>query len=88
MAAMTAVGPPMSSSEEAELLACKKAVEFATDAGFRKLIIEGDNCNVMRAISSSMADLSLLGNVVDDVRHLVFGLNCVNLSYTKKGGTR
>ena len=37
MAAMTAVGPPMSSSEEAELLACRKAVEFATDAGFPKL---------------------------------------------------
>ena len=88
MAAMTAVGPPMSSSEEAELLACRKAVEFATDAGFPMLIIEGDNCNVMRAISSSMADLSLLGNVVDDVRHLVFGLNCVNFSYTKRGGNK
>ena len=37
MAAMTAVGPPVSSSEEAELLACRKAVEFATDAGFPKL---------------------------------------------------
>ena len=47
MAAMAAVGPPVSSSEEAELLACRKAVEFATDAGFPELVIEGDNSNVM-----------------------------------------
>ena len=46
MAAMS-VGPPVSSSEEAELLACRKAVEFATDAGFSELVIEGDNSNVM-----------------------------------------
>jgi len=31
MAAMS-VGPPVSSSEEVELLACRKTVEFATDA--------------------------------------------------------
>ena len=88
MAAMTVVGPPVNSSEEAELLACRKAVEFATDARFSELVIEGDNSNVMRAISSSMADLSLLGNVVDDVRHLVLGLHWVNFNCTKRGGTR
>lgn len=32
MAAMTVVGPPVSNNEEAELLASRKAVEFATDA--------------------------------------------------------
>ena len=39
MAAMSAGGPLVSSSEEAELLACRKAVEFATDAGFSELVI-------------------------------------------------
>ena len=51
MAAMSAGGPPVSSSEEAELLACRKAVEFATDAGFSEIVIEGDNSNVMKALS-------------------------------------
>ena len=37
MATMSARGPPVSRSEEAELLACRKAVEFATDAGFSEL---------------------------------------------------
>ena len=32
MAAMTAPGPKVSSSEEAELLACRRSMEFAVDA--------------------------------------------------------
>ena len=56
MAAMSAGGPPVSCSEEAELLACRKAVEFATNAGFSELVIEGDNSNVMKALSSLLAD--------------------------------
>ena len=87
MVAMS-VGPPVSSSEEAELLACRKAVEFATDAGFSELVIEGDNSNVMRALSSSLADLSLLGNVVDDVCHLVLGMLWVTFSCTRRGDNR
>lgn len=60
MAAMFAKGPSVSSSNEAELLACRKAIEFATNARISDLVIEGDNVNVMKAISSSVADLSLL----------------------------
>ena len=85
MVAMSAGGPPVSSSEEAELLTCRKAVEFATDAGFTKLVIEGDNSNVMKALSSSLADRSLLGNVVDDVRHLVCGMQWVSFSCIRRG---
>ena len=63
-------------------------VEFATDAGFTKLVIEGDNSNVMKALSSSLADRSLLGNVVDDVRHLVCGMQWVSFSCIRRGGNR
>lgn len=89
MAAMSIRGPPVSSNEEAEMSACRKAVEFTTDAGFSELVIKGDNCNVMRALSSSLAaDRSLLGNVVGDVHHLVFGLHWVNFSWIRRGGNR
>ena len=74
MAAMTASGPKVSTSDEAEMLACQRAIEFAVDAGFSRLIIEGDNINVIQAISSSMENTSLFGNVVDDIRHLIWGL--------------
>ncbi|KAK9998230.1 hypothetical protein SO802_017833 [Lithocarpus litseifolius] len=88
MAAMSAGGPPVSSSDEAELLACRKAVEFSTDAGFSELVIEGDNSNVLKALSSSLADWSLLGNVVDDVRQLAYGLRWVKFSCIRRGGNR
>ena len=67
MAAMVAKGPEVFCSEEAELLACRKAIEFAMDAGFSGFVIEGDNSTVMHAISSPNADQSLLGNVVGDM---------------------
>ena len=88
MAAMSVGGPQVSSSEEAKLLACRKAVEFATDVGFSKLVIEGDNSNVIKALSSSSVDQSLLGNVVDDVRHLVCGMHWVNFSCIRRGDNR
>ena len=58
VAATSARGPIVHSSEEGELLACRKAVEFGIDAGFSRLVIEGDNINVIKAISSQAANLS------------------------------
>ena len=47
MVAMIACGLAVQASEEAELLACRRALEFVVDAGFYRLIIEGDNSNVL-----------------------------------------
>ncbi|XP_023882197.1 uncharacterized protein LOC111994540 [Quercus suber] len=58
MASLTAKGPPVQDSEEAEVLACRKALEFAVDAGFMDVVLEGDNMNVMRSISSGSANRS------------------------------
>ena len=88
MAAMTTTGLKVSSSEEAELLACRRSMEFAVDAGFTKLIIEGDNVNVMQAISSSQINCSLLGYVVDDIHHLVHCLEWARISITRRGGNK
>ena len=52
MAAMFAKGPAVNISEEAEMLACRKSIEFVMDVGFSELVIEGDNANVIHAISS------------------------------------
>ena len=69
MAAMSVSGPRVSTSDEAELLACRRAIEFAVDAGFSRLTIEGDNSNVIQSISSSSENSSLLGNllVISDI---------------------
>ena len=88
MAAMTACGPVVQTSEEAELLACRRALEFAVDAGFHRLIIEGDNCNVTHAISSSADNNSLFGNVMDDIRHLIRGLHWSAICCIRRSGNR
>ena len=75
MAAMFAIGLSAENSEEAELLACRRSLEFAVDAGFTSLIIEGDNVNIIQAISSSLPSHSMLVYVVDDIRHLIHGLH-------------
>ena len=88
MATMTACGSAVQTSEEAELLACRRALEFAVDAGFYRLIIEGDNSNVTHAISSSAENNSLLGNVVDDIRHLIRGLHWAAVCCIRRSGNR
>ena len=88
MAAMTTCGPAVHTSEEAELLTCRRALEFAVDAWFYRLIIEGDNSNVTHAISSSAENNSLFGNVVDDIRHLLRGLHWSAICCIMRGGNR
>ena len=88
MAAMTTCGPAVQTSEEVELLACRRALEFAVDAGFYRLIIEGDNSNVTHAISSSTDNKSLLGNVVDDIRHLIRGLHWSAICCIRRSGNQ
>ena len=51
-------------------------------------MIEGDNSNVMQAISSDAANYSFLGNVVDDIRHLMSGLQWVSTSKIRRGGNK
>ena len=65
-----------------------RAIEFAVDVGFSRLIIKGDNNNVFHAISSSVEDTSLFGNVVGDIRHLIRGLHWSSVCYIRRGGNR
>ena len=53
MAALSARGATVGDNEEAEALSCRKAMEFAIDAGFSELMVEGDNVMVISAVSSS-----------------------------------
>ena len=53
MAAMTVKGPLVSDSEEAEVLVCRKGLEFALDSGFVELIMKGDNATIMQTIACS-----------------------------------
>ena len=86
MAAMAAKGPKVFCNMEAELLACRKAIEFTVDAGFSELVIEGDNSSTMTTISTMKIDQSLLGNVVGDIQHLIRNLLWVRIDCVRRGG--
>ncbi|KAK9988687.1 hypothetical protein SO802_028926 [Lithocarpus litseifolius] len=82
MAAMAGKGPQVQDSEEAEVLACRRAVEFALEAGFREIILEGDNCTVMMAILGPKPDRDRLGHVNEDIKTMgrefrAFSVLCV-----------
>ena len=82
---MATKGPDVFCNEEAEFLACRKAIEFAMDAGFFEFIIEGDNSTVTHAISSPNADQSLMGNVVGDIQQMIRALHWVSIDFTRRG---
>ena len=86
MVGMSAKGEYVHNSDEAEALACRKALEFSMEAGFSNLVIEGDNSNVMRAILSSIANNSLFGHIVDDIRHYISSRQLVAFSCVKRKG--
>ena len=84
METMAAKGPKVLCNEEAELLACRKAIEFAVDASFFELVIE----SAMKAISTLKDDQSMLGNVIGDIQHLIRNLQWVSIECTRRGGER
>ncbi|XP_075665170.1 uncharacterized protein LOC142634796 [Castanea sativa] len=88
MAAMTVKGHAVQCSEEAELLACRNSMEFATDAGFTSLVVEGDSINVARSIVSAKENQSAMGNIVGDIRHLMGALEWISVSCVKRNGNK
>ena len=86
MAAMSAKGPPVTTSDDAEALACRKALEFSIDAGFMELIIEGDNAHVMKIIGSSLPNHSSLGIIIEVVKCLMNGMQNVYVNSIRREG--
>nr|XP_023914469.1 uncharacterized protein LOC112026028 [Quercus suber] len=85
MVALSARGAVVVDSEEAEALACRKAMEFTIDARFSELIVEGDNAMVMSAVSSTSPNWSCLGVIYDDIgcvvaRLLYVAFSCIRHS--------
>ena len=88
LAAMSAKGLAVGDSEEAEVLACRRALEFAVDAGFAELEIEGDNVTVMRSLATSSVVHSRLGNIYEDIHVLATGCRCLSFLWVNRSANR
>lgn len=64
MAALSTKCPPVTCNEEAEILACRSAMEFEVECGFSELVLEGANQALMKALSSRTGILSRLGHIL------------------------
>uniref|UniRef100_A0A7N2N391 RNase H type-1 domain-containing protein n=1 Tax=Quercus lobata TaxID=97700 RepID=A0A7N2N391_QUELO len=84
MAAVSARGPLVQNSKEAEALACRKAVEVAMDLGFRDVTLEGDNISVMSSISSTSINRARLGFVYDDIRCMGRGFRTFHVNHVRR----
>ena len=84
MAAIAVRGSVVRDSEEVEVLACRKALEFAIDVGFTEIILEGDNAMVMKTISQAQPNLSRLGLIYEDIWCLAAGFSSISTSCVRR----
>ncbi|XP_075640306.1 uncharacterized protein LOC142612059 [Castanea sativa] len=84
MVALSGRGPSVQDSEEVEVLARRRAVEFAMEAGFMEIILEGDNATVMKAIMALSTNSSRLGFVYEDIYCIGRGLRDFSVSYVRR----
>ena len=84
MAALSAKGPPVIGSEEAEIFACCRAVEFAVECRFLELVLERDNQALMDALNKRKGLLSWLGHILQDVLCMLDRLRWVQVVFVKR----
>ena len=84
MAAIAVQGGAVQDNEEVEVMACPKALEFAIDAGFMEIILEGDNAMVMNVISQAQQDLSRLGLIYEDIWCLAVGFRTITYNRVRR----
>ena len=86
VAPLSAKGPSVANSKEAEVLACRRVLEFAVDVGFMELVIKGDNVFVMKSILCTRPNRSRLGYIYiyEDVRCLAVGLRGLSVSCVRR----
>ena len=86
MVRMSVKGPFVQNSEEAEALACRKAVIFAMEAGFSEIVLEGDNVTVMKTISDVSSHNSLLRHIYEDIWFYLREMQHVSVSCIRGAG--
>ena len=84
MVALSGKGPLAACSEEAEVLACRRAVEFALECGFRELVVEGDNHSVMAALERKSCLLSRVGHILQDILCMVNDFSWSQFQFAKR----
>ncbi|KAK8985052.1 hypothetical protein V6N11_082669 [Hibiscus sabdariffa] len=68
----------------AEAFACLQAVIFANELGFRRVVFEWDSLTVIRRVSASTPDNSVISTVIHDIREAVKELESVAFNFVHR----
>lgn len=71
----------MTLEEVVEMVVAFEAIKFASKAGFRDVIIEGDNIFVINAICSNEESLASCGATVANIVRMSRSYNRVNIFF-------
>ncbi|KAL4384743.1 hypothetical protein GQ457_15G002920 [Hibiscus cannabinus] len=70
----------------AEAKACEAAVTFAIELGFRSIQVEGDSLTVIKKLSSSSSDKSIIRPIISDIKSTLVFFEKITFSHVGRRG--
>ena len=84
MAALSQQIPLPTSMEMVEVLAAHRALVFAKELGFDKVIVERDSANTITSINGGHMDHSALGHVLLDIKRLFSSFSHISVKHINR----
>ena len=86
MAALSQQIPLPTLVEMVEVLAARRALVFAKELDFDRVIVEGDSANTITFINGGHMDYSALGHVLLDIKSLLFSFSHTSVEHITREG--
>ena len=68
------------------MLAARRALVFAKELGFDRVIVEGDSANTITSINGGHMDHSALGHVLLDLKRLFSSFSRISVKHINREG--
>ena len=72
--------------DDVEALACRRAIEFAMEKGLQQVIFKGDSATVLNCIQAGSPCLAPFGNAIEDSISLASHLSHYSFSHVRRKG--
>ena len=86
MATLSQKIPLPASMEMMEVLAACRALVFAKELGFDRVVVEGDSANTITSINGGHMDLSAMGHVLLDIKSLTSCFSFISIQHINREG--
>ena len=86
MAALSQQIPLPASVEMVDVLAARRALVFAKERGFDRVVVEGDSANIITSVNGRLLDLSAMGHVLLDIISLSSCFSFISFQHINREG--